>query len=462
MKTGLLREPRFVVASPWTQSGVVCRDQTWVRWVIDGRHEKNAVKPNDDINLTEQLFTRVKQVLETSQISNSSPVDPQGKSEDFIDGSAVRSWYRLLRRPSWAWQGADPVEVEQILARIAMGKGERSHPELLDTIKGYVPGNWVYEWSQQAGAYFKQGRTLVEAGRQAEAIETLLKAVRYYSIASYPHLKHDELADQAQLLGNLAYREAGRLFEVPLKEIQVPFRGKHIQGYLHLPTTDKPVPLVMVSGGIDSLQLDYLNFYRKHLAPNGIGMLSLDMPGIGYAEHWPLVQDTSRLHQAVLQYLAEVAWVDHQRIAMVGFRLAGNVAARLAFIEPFKLRTVVCIGAGVNQCFTDPSLFAKCPRMMRDSLANRLGGDACDWELIRTKSQVFSLKKQGLMSTRTSVPILSIGHKRDFICPESDIRALAAASHNGKAVVFDKQPLREVYDKALNETVTWLKQHLCS
>lgn len=419
---------------------------------------------NDDLNLTEQLFTRVKKVLETSEVSNSSPVEEQDHNvdESFIDGSMSSRWYRLLRRPTWAWQGADPVEVEQTLARIAMGEGERTHERFLDTIKGYVPGNWVYEWSQLAGRYFNQGRALVEQGEKAKAQKDLLRAVRYYSIASYPHLKNDELADQAQLLGNMAYREAGRLFKVPLKEIQVPFRGKHIQGYLHLPTTDKPVPLVIVSGGIDSLQVDFLNLYLKCLEPNGIGMLSLDMPGIGYAEHWPLVQDTSRLHQAVLNHLSEVAWVDHQRIAMVGFRLAGNVAARLAFIEPFKLRTVVCIGAGVNQVFTNHEMFARCPRMMRDGLANRLGADAAEWESLRTKCQVFSLKTQGLLGTRTSVPILSIGHKRDFICPEQDVRALASASRNGKAVVFDKQPLLEVYDEALKEMVDWLKKHLCT
>ncbi|CAJ1780538.1 hypothetical protein OPFLODJI_00821 [Aeromonas hydrophila] len=419
---------------------------------------------NDDLNLTEKLFTRVKKVLETSEVSNSSPVAEQDDNVDetFIDGSMSSRWYRLLRRPTWAWQGADPVEVEQTLACIAMGEGERTHERFLDTIKGYVPGNWVYEWSQLAGRYFNRGRELVAQGERAAALKNLLKAVRYYSIASYPHLKNDELADQAQLLGNMAYREAGRLFKVPLKELQVPFRGKHIQGYLHLPTTDKPVPLVIVSGGIDSLQVDFLNFYLKCLEPNGIGMLSLDMPGIGYAEHWPLVQDTSRLHQAVLNHLSEVAWVDHQRIAMVGFRLAGNVAARLAFIEPFKLRTVVCIGAGVNQVFTNQEMFARCPRMMRDGLANRLGADAAQWESLRTKCQVFSLKTQGLLGTRTSVPILSIGHKKDFICPEQDVRALASASRNGKAVVFDKQPLLEVYDEALKEMVDWLKKHLCT
>ncbi|MGL5040901.1 MAG: esterase FrsA [Aeromonas sp.] len=419
---------------------------------------------NDDLNLTEQLFTRVKKVLETSEISNTSAADQAeaGAEQMFIDGAMSKSWYRLLRRASWVWQGVDPIEMEQTLARIAMAKGERTHDCYLDTIKGYVPGNWIYEWSQVAGTYFKQGRALREQGDKIGALTQLHKAVRYYSIASYPHLKHDELADQAQLLGNMAYREAGRLFKVPLKEIHVPFHGKNIQGYLHLPTTDKPVPLVIISGGIDSLQLDFLHFYLKQLEPNGIGMLSLDMPGVGYAEHWPLVQDTSRLHQAVLHYLSDVAWVDHQRIAMVGTRLAGNIAARLAFIEPFKLRTVVCLSAGINQVFSNQEVFAKCPRMMRDSLANRLGTDAAKWDEMRVKCQVFSLKTQGLLGARTSVPILSIGHKRDVVCPEQDIRALAAASHNGKAVVFDKQPLLEVYGKAQDEILAWLKQHLCT
>lgn len=43
---------------------------------------------NDDLNLTEKLFTRVKKVLETSEVSNSSPVAEQDDNVDetFIDG----------------------------------------------------------------------------------------------------------------------------------------------------------------------------------------------------------------------------------------------------------------------------------------------------------------------------------------------------------------------------------------
>ena len=82
------------------------------------------MEPNDDTNLTEKLFTRVKKVLETSEVSNSSPVDEQDSalSDSFIDGALSPRWYRLLRRPTWAWQGADPVEVEQTLAQVRLAQ----------------------------------------------------------------------------------------------------------------------------------------------------------------------------------------------------------------------------------------------------------------------------------------------------------------------------------------------------
>jgi len=416
----------------------------------------------ESLNLSEKLFCRVRRIEETSLISNSAPFTPVQEpcEQVLIEGLCSSAWYRLLRRSYWIWQGADPIEMEETLARIAHADSPRTHNALLDTVQGYVPGNWIYEWSQNAGQYQKLGKRLEQVGERQAAHAAYLKAVRYYSIASYPHLKGDELAEQAQVLANQVYREAGRLMPVPLKELRVPFRGKEIKGYLHLPSDDRPVPLVMVSGSIDSLQLDFHRLYEQYLAPNGIGMLSLDIPGIGYASQWPLVQDTSRLHQAVLHYLKEVPWVDDQRIGMVGFRLAGNVAARLAYLEPLRLKTAVCIGPGLNQYFTEPELFMQSPPMMRASLANRLGRDAADWDLLQTECQIFSLKRQGLVGvSKTRVPILSIGHKRDFICPESDIRTLASSSHYGKAVVMDREPMSQLFETALRETCDWLKLH---
>lgn len=420
------------------------------------------MQDNEELNLSEKLFSRVRKVQETSTISNSAEsLDPNQCEQVLIEGVCSSAWYRILRRAFWIWQGADPIELEEILSHIATGEGERSRPDKLDTLQGYVPGNWIYEFSQLASHYQKQGKSKEQEGSLAAARHCYMRAARYYSMASYPHLKGDELAEQAQLLGNMAYRDAGRLMPVPLKELKIPFREKEICGYLHLPRDDKPMPIVMVSGSIDSLQIDFYRLYEEYLAPHGIGMLTLDMPGIGYSSQFPLVQDTSRLHQAALHYLCEqVPWVDNQRIGMVGIRLGGNVAARLAYLEPGHLKAAVCIGPGLNQFFTDPQLFNQASPMLRASLANRLGADAAHWEELQPQYQIFSLKRQGLVGvTRTRVPILSIGHRRDFICPESDIRTLASSSHYGKALVLDKLPMMEVFDRAMSETGEWLKLH---
>ena len=420
------------------------------------------MQEEEALNLSERLFSKVRKVQETSTISNSAGALGEHEGEQvLIEGICSNAWYRIIRRSYWIWQGADPIELEDILSHIATGTGVRSREEKLDTLQGYAPGNWIYEFSQVAGEYFKKGKALEQEGDLTGARKAYLRATRYYSIASYPHLKGDELAEQAQLQGNQAYREAGRLMPVPLKILTIPFRDKEINGYLHLPTDAHVVPVVMVSGSIDSLQIDFYRFYEQYLAPNGIGMLTLDMPGIGYSSQFPLVQDTSRLHQAALHYLREqVPFVDNQRIGMVGVRLGGNVAARLAYLEPTHLKTVACIGPGLNQFFVEPQLFNQASPMLRASLANRLGMDAANWSELQPQCQIFSLKRQGLVGvTRTRVPILSIGHRRDFICPESDIRTLASSSHYGKAIVLDKLPVMEVFDRALSETCDWLKLH---
>jgi len=416
-----------------------------------------------DKNLSETLFNKVQpyKTRETSTISSSgNPLPCEPQEQFLIDGLCTPSWFRVLRRAFWIWQGAEPIELEETLARIATSDGERTNPQQIDTVQDFIPGNWCYEWSQVAGEHNRKAKEADDAGEHWIAKKEYFLAARYYSIASYPHLKGDELAEQAQVQANIAYREGGRYLSMPLKELKVPFRGKEIKGYLHLPHDDHPVPLVMVTGAIDSLQLDFIRLFEKVLEPLGIGMLSLDLPGCGYSSQWPLVEDSSRLHQAVLQYLKDVPWVDDQRVGMVGFRLGGNVAVRLSYLEQLRLKAVVCVGPGMHNYFTDPAIFELSPPMMRASLANRLNMDASDWSAVQKSCQVFSLKRQGLAGvSKTRVPILSIGHRRDFICPESDIRMLASSSLSGKAVVLDKEPVKEQMNRMLSEIGEWLRLH---
>ncbi|WP_116473752.1 esterase FrsA [Zobellella maritima] len=410
-------------------------------------------------NLSERLFTQTAHQPETSTISYQGA---RGMTEEplapYIDGAHLSSFYRLQKRAFWRWQGTDSIEIEAALARMAAARGPRSADRWLDTVTDYRRGNWIFEWSQLGSARLQQGMALT-ATEPEQARLAFLAAARYFALASYPHLKGDSLGLQAQQLANQAYRRAGQLQPVPLKELKVPFHGKWVQGYLHLPRLDKPCPLVIVSGSLDSIQLDFQRFYQDFLAPVGIAMLTVDMPGVGYSAHWPLVQDSSRLHQAVLDYVPNIPWVDERRVALLGVRMGGNVVGRLAFLAPFKLRTVVSIAGAGHRYFSEQARFMQTPPMLRDTIANRLGARSNDWEQLFYRCQEFSLKNQGLLRSRTTVPILSIGHKRDFICPEQDTQALAAASRGGKALVLDKLPLFDVYGVALQQARDWLLAH---
>ncbi|WP_416240429.1 esterase FrsA [Oceanimonas baumannii] len=409
-------------------------------------------------NLSERLFSAVHHAPETSTITFAGR--RSGTAQEpapYVDGADLPAFYRLQKRAFWHWQGIDSIEIEATYARMAMASGRRSVEGWLDTVADYGPGNWVFEWSR-LGAEAQQKAQ--QSSDRGQAQQHFLAAARYFSLASYPHLKGDRLALQAQLLANQAYREAGKLLPVPLKELRIPFNGKEVQGYLHLPANDRPLPLVMVSGSLDSLQLDFWHFYQRYLAPAGIAMLAVDMPGVGYSSHWPLVQDSSRLHQAVLRYVPEIPWIDERRVAMLGVRMGGNVAARLASLEPLRLRAVVSIAGAANLFFSERDRFMQAPAMLRDSIANRLGMVSNDWESVYQHCRGLSLKTQGLMGHKTPVPLLSIGHRRDFLCPEPEIQALAGASRNGKALVLDKLPLVEVYETSLVRTRDWLLDHL--
>ena len=85
-----------------------------------------------------------------------------------------------------------------------------------------------------------------------------LHAANLYAIAAYPHLKGDELAEQAQALANRAYEEAAQRLPGQMRELEFTIPGgAPVTGFLHMPEGDGPFPTVLMCGGLDSLQIDY-------------------------------------------------------------------------------------------------------------------------------------------------------------------------------------------------------------
>nr|EHZ7766300.1 alpha/beta hydrolase [Providencia rettgeri]EIJ7169442.1 alpha/beta hydrolase [Providencia rettgeri] len=283
-------------------------------------------------NLSEKLFKpKVRQVETSTLVSYSSQTISQIKEHSVLSGSHHAGWYRMINRLMWIWRGIDALEIEEVLSRIAISDAERSDDNLLDTVIGNRRGNWCFEWSQQA-MHWQQKALEFEKG--AEAGDAWLRSANLYSIAAYPFIKGDELADQAILLACKAYDSAAKFSQYRLKKI--PFKvdgGKEVCGFLHIPSHGQgPYPTVMICGMLDSLQIDFCRYFRDYLEPLGIAMLTLDMPSIGYSVKQKLTQETSTLHEQIVRQIGDIAWIDHTRFGIVGMRFGANIALRLAYM----------------------------------------------------------------------------------------------------------------------------------
>ncbi|NOI56853.1 esterase FrsA [Vibrio coralliilyticus] len=406
-------------------------------------------------NLSETLFTNHKQAKETSALTQYMP-----SSQSMLDEKREQDgfkWYRNLRRMQWAWQGLDPIEVEAVLAKIASSKHSRTHDEWLDTVMGYHSGNWTYEWTKLGMLHHKRSNEL----KGEEAADELFNASLCFSIAGYPHLKNDNLATQAQVLASNAYTEASKKTKYIVKPIEIPYENKRIIAHLHLTKTDKPQPVVMVSAGLDSLQTDMWKLFRDHLAKKDIAMLTVDMPSVGHSSHWTLTEDTSCIHQAVLNELFNIPWVDHHRVGLIGFRFGGNALVRLSFMEPDKIKACVSLGAPIHDVLSSPEKLKKMPKMYLDVLASRLGKNAVDVNSLAGQLMAWSLKVQGILSNRkTKVPILAMSLESDPVSPYSDNQLVALFSDYGKAKKISAKTITQGYEQSLDLAIKWLEDEL--
>lgn len=391
---------------------------------------------------------RKQQRLETSAIANS-------KAASLVLEQV--GWYREMRTFKWIWQGLDPLLLGEVQARIAASSNPRTNENWLDTVIGFRPGNWAYEWSQEAALLSQLAQQEEAQGAQEAARINYMRASLLYTIASYPHIRGDRLATDAHLLANRCYCMGAKLQPHALKTLQIPYKGKTLQCYLHLPHTDEPLPVVVISGGGDGLQTDFYRAYRAFFEPKGIAMLTLDMPGIGYGQHWEWNQNTAELHVAVLEQLKTVPWVDSRRVAMLGLRMGGNSAVRAAYLKPDALKAVVAIGAPLHDALTRADLMANLSQMKKDELACRLGLDSASEELVQAHLATFSLRQQGLLAVRRcKVPMLAITHPQDPLSTLKDAQMLARSSYAGDKLLLSGSSLFASIEQAYNQAADWI------
>ena len=244
--------------------------------------------------------------------------------------------------------GKVSLEERRIRAYTYLGGNENIIRQTLQRIvrqDGDAPGGWVYEWSLLGKYYEDRGDAFLKTGPRRAALDAYMTSGVYYALAWFPRIdsQEQEKAYEDQLR---VYQKGGKLFDVPLEVVKVPFKGDYLTTYLHKPFgVEKPKLLIWV-GGVDQYKANHYRPIQDMLA-KGFAVVTLDMPGFGESRQFPRVQDPAPVLAALDSYTKR-SDIDTRHISMYGQSYGGGVALRTALLNDPRLTAVVGMCAGIR------------------------------------------------------------------------------------------------------------------
>ncbi|MBO6511051.1 MAG: alpha/beta hydrolase [Roseibium sp.] len=388
---------------------------------------------------------------------------PLGAQE--IDGTRFRApeegtWYHSIEPESWVHIGGDRTEIEDVLTRISTSGTERKVP---DDPAFQGEGSWVAEWTRAGDLALREGRALAVAGEQDAAVNRLRAAVTYFLRASSPHTD-DPLQRAALKKAQESYGLLAENHELTIKEIEVPFEDRSFKAWLHLPATQGPVPVVVASMGSDVAKEELLPYFEKQLAIRGIGLLSLDMPGMGASADWRFSQDTDKIHVAAVNHLKTLPEIDGHNLFIQGASFGGHAAARAWLARPdLDIAGVLFMCGPVHSALVaPPQAYAHFPQFTMDGVRTRFGlAPDAGFDEISTFARTLSLKKQGLFDgPAIGTPIFAILTNNDPVIPLEDVDAFLSRGTNVKKVVYDTPGHCPERDSREAMAASWVQDQL--
>ena len=372
------------------------------------------------------------------------------------EDEALAGWYHSYDMATWLAKGGEQSVIEEVLQNIENSSGEKRHPELVDTQIDFAPGNWAYEWVQAGD------RAMAEADRLSgeERLQKLRAALTYYSSGSWPHLgRSDDRMAHAKSV--TAYLEAGAMLPVPVRHVELSVSDTTVNAYFHLPAGEGPFPVVINSFGSDVTKEDSFDLFVRELEPRGIGMLAVDMPGIGEASHLHMQDGSDVVIEAGTVFLRQHDQVDADNLFVVGGSFGGNAAAR-AFYRLDVAGVVSMCGPLHSPFMAPPEVLDALPMLTIDGVKSRFGLLDQPTTMLTEVVTGTSLLEQGLMdpSREIATPLYVITTNRDPVAPLEDLQLLLQSSSDNDVIVLDLEghcPPRQAREPML---ARWIEDHI--
>jgi dienelactone hydrolase len=281
------------------------------------------------IGLAVPLFSLLAVSASFAQAPALPAVQATAKSPNFKDGKVVLEERRVR---AYAYLGGDEHIIRQTVQRIVRQEGDAA-------------GGWVYEWSVLGKYYEDRGDALVKAGPRRAALDAYMTSSVYYALAWFPSINSEQEAKayDAQLR---AYQKGGKLFDVPLEVVKVPYKDGQITTYLHKPFGVERPPLVIWCGGVDQYKANHWRPIQDMLA-KGFAVATLDLPGFGESRQWDR-DFKADANFAVLETYLRREDIDTKRISFFGQSYGGGATLRAALRNDPRVKAIVAMCAGLH------------------------------------------------------------------------------------------------------------------
>lgn len=215
------------------------------------------------------------------------------------------------------------------------------------------------EYTRAAVRREKMARQFEADGHPIAARESYFIAALLYGSAQWPifEVTRENLALNEKK--NATYAKYISLADHEIRRVEIPFEGKSLPGYLHLPVKRETgkLPAVWSIGGMDSIKEVGVSLYGDKLLQRGIAVLALEGPGQGECcvrEIHPTATNWMQAGPLVLSWLRSQSEIDADRTALSGVSMGSFWGTQVASVDDRLKGCVfrsVCHEPGMNTIF---------------------------------------------------------------------------------------------------------------
>ena len=276
--------------------------------------------------------------------------------------------------------------------------------------------DWCAAWCKRAGVHEALGHEALAEGYKLTGAEHLSRAAVYYHFAKFVFVHDVDQMRAAHMKAVECKNLALPHLQPPVQRVLIPYRGKHLVGFLRLPAGAVRPPVMLMVPGLDSAK-EELEAYEIPFLQRGIATLMVDGPGQGEAEYdFPIQGNYEEPVAAMVDWLMACSAIDSSRIGLWGVSLGGYYAPRAA---AFEKRIKACIGLAGPYDFG--ANWDKMPELTREAF--RVRAHCKTPEEARKYAGTLTLKDG--VARQISCPLFLLTGKQDRIVPWQDTQRVA-------------------------------------